>query len=165
MAALRSSCCAGLTAKQNGHGCSRRGLPRLLIIGPTAAPVRPLDRLEDWVRLPVTDEDACVRLQTLRSRAAQEPPRPWLDGAGRLMYQDRWVALSETEERLASALIDRLGHVVPIEELLEVGWPLGSPGEYGWRPMISRLRRRCAGVGLEIRTIRVRGYGIHVMGR
>ena len=80
------------------------------------------------------------------------------------MYQDRWVVLSEIEERLAAVLIARLGQVVPIEALLEVGWPLGPPRECGWRPMMARLRRRCAEVGLEIRTVRGRGYGIHLVG-
>jgi hypothetical protein len=138
----------------------RLGLPRLVVVGATGNPPAGRGELEDWVRLPVEDRDVQARLLVLRERALQRPPRPVLDGSGRLIFSGRWVALSRTEERLACPLVERFGQVVHYDELLAAGWPDGGTDLGTFRPRLSRLRRHCLGLGLEV--VNVRGAG-HVL--
>src|SRR5437879_5925393 len=71
-----------------------RRMPRLLLIGGRVEPAQSVDELEDWVRLPVADCDVRARVRRLRQRAAALPPKPLLDGCGRLIYEGRWVELA-----------------------------------------------------------------------
>jgi hypothetical protein len=134
------------------------GVPRLLLLSPDSEPLDEYDELEDWVRLPVADVDARSRIRQLRARAASRPVHPLLDGRGRLMYEGRWVVLSETEERLAGPLVEHFGAVVRRPDLFNAGWPSGPPTENACRPTISRLRRRCAELGLDLTNVRGVGY-------
>ena len=137
------------------------GLPRLLLVGEGPAPTDRDDELEDWVRLPVSDVDVCTRLRRLRDRAEG---RPTLDGAGRLLFQSRWVPLSPIEERIASRLVRFFGRVVPNQDLAAAGWADGMPTENGRRLMMRRLRDRCRELGLDLTAIRCRGYVLNTVG-
>ena len=134
------------------------GLPRLLLVGSSAPPLESPDERDEWVRLPVSDEDVQTRLRCLRERCERHP---WLDGCGRLLLRGEWVPLSFTEERLASALVRNFGRVVPTAALIAAGWPGRRPSANGYRVMIVRLRQRCRLLGLEITTVRERGYVLH----
>ena len=46
------------------------GTPRLLLVGPEAAPPDSTDPLEDWIRLPAEDRDVRARVATLEARAS-----------------------------------------------------------------------------------------------
>ena len=46
------------------------GTPRLLLVGPDAAPPDSVDPLEDWIRLPADDQDVRARVATLEARAS-----------------------------------------------------------------------------------------------
>ena len=140
------------------------GLPRLLLVGPDADPVSPSDDLEDWLRLPADDRDVRTRLLRLRDRAHLQPARPELDGYGRLLYADRWVALSGVEERLARPLVDAFGHVVRYDDLIEAAWPGQAKDKVILRPRITGLRRRVETIGLELRSIRDVGHVLHAPG-
>jgi hypothetical protein len=137
-------------------------LPRLLVLVEDDGPLRGGGELSDWVRLPVTDEDFLARLRGLQQRAKAHLERPRLDGSGRLHYRGRCVVLSVTEERLAAALLGRIGGVVRTEVLLVAGWGDDPPTRDGWRAAIFRLRHRCAEIGLDVTSVRSRGYAVRL---
>jgi DNA-binding response OmpR family regulator len=68
------------------------------------------------------------------------------------------VSLSPVEQSLASAMLDRFGAVVTRDILADRAWPSGVPTRNALDVHVLRLRRRIAPLGLEIRTVRSRGY-------
>lgn len=134
------------------------GLPRLLLVSPEVDPPSSGDCLEDWVRLPADDRDVRARLATLVARADGGHSAPTLDGDGLLWLRDRWVSLSPVERSLAAAMVDRFGGVVGRDELARRAWPEGAPTRNALDVHMLRLRRRIADLGLEVRTVRSRGY-------
>jgi DNA-binding response OmpR family regulator len=137
----------------------RAGQPRLLLVETGAAVPEPPDCLEDWVRLPATEEDIDLRRRAVLARARRhEDPRPEIDDDGVLRLGGRWVSLPPVEARLAAVLVERLGAVVSRDLLARAGWPDAPPGRNALDVHVLRLRRRLAPVGLAIRTVRSRGY-------
>jgi two-component system OmpR family response regulator len=134
------------------------GVPRLLLVAPTADPPEPGDVLQDWVRLPGDERDVRARLLGLRRRAAELDVAPVVDSHGRLVFRRSWVQLSPIEERLACTLIRALEDVVPEETLLRGGWPAGHASSNALRVHLHRLRRRIKPLGLEIRGVRSEGW-------
>ncbi|HEY3669707.1 MAG TPA: helix-turn-helix domain-containing protein [Acidimicrobiia bacterium] len=136
------------------------GTPRLLLVGAEVAAPKPFDELEDWIRLPAVDSDVHARATTLAARAqegvAPDPPR--MDEAGILKYRGRWITLSRVERALARALVDRFTAVVRRDTLIETAWPSGESSRNALDVHMVRLRRRLLTVGLEVRTVRARGY-------
>ena len=55
-------------------------------------------------------------------------------------------------------LLDRFGAVVTRDTLADRAWPSGVPTRNALDVHVLRLRRRIAPLGLEIRTVRSRGY-------
>jgi DNA-binding response OmpR family regulator len=134
------------------------GVPRLLLVGPDVAPPDSVDPLEDWIRLPADDRDVRARVATLEARAADGSSLPEIDDDGLLRYRDQWVSLSPVERELAGALVERFGAVVGRDLMARRAWPTGAPTRNALDVHILRLRRRIAAVGLEVRTVRSRGY-------
>lgn len=133
------------------------GAPRLLLVGEEWGAPRPVDALEDWIRLPAADADLRLRVETLAARAGRGV-RGSVDHDGLLRFHDRWVTLSPVEVALASALVERWEAVVGRDTLARRAWPEGTPTRNALDVHILRLRRRAAQVGIEIRTVRARGY-------
>ena len=133
------------------------GRPRLLLLNGESAPPDCADCLEDWIRLPADAHDMTARVVRLASLADAEPLPPQVDGDGLLRYGGRWVALSSVEGALAAALVDRFGAVVGRDTLACRAWPEGEPTRSLDVSML-RLRRRVATLGLEVRTVRSRGF-------
>lgn len=138
----------------------RDGTARLVLVPEGLAVPLSADVLEDWVRLPATDEDIGSRVRVLedRVRAAGDRRLPDVDDNGLLRMDGRWVSLPPVEHRLVIALVDRYRAVVSREALARAGWPDGMPGRNVLDVHIVRLRRRLAPLGLAIRTVRSRGY-------
>jgi len=136
------------------------GVPRLLLVDRDAAPPVCIDALEDWIRLPADERDIDARMNGLRVRASFLAPsaRPELDGQGRLLRGNRWVALSPTEEELCGLLLGEFGQVVSDKHLMARAWPGGTGTPTGLRLQMTRLRRRIAGLQLEVRSVRGKGY-------
>lgn len=132
--------------------------PRLLLVGPDADPPDSVDPLEDWIRLPADDRDVRARVATLEARAETTAAQPFIDQDGLLWFRERWVSLSPVERELAAALAERFGAVVGRDVLARRAWPEGAPTRNALDVHILRLRRRIASVGLELRTVRSRGY-------
>jgi DNA-binding response OmpR family regulator len=134
------------------------GAPRLLLVGEDLAAPEPVDPLEDWIRLPAAEDDLRVRVSTLASRAGRSAVAPTVDDDGLLRHRGRWVTLSPVERALAAALIDRFNAVVGRDTLVRRAWPGGSPTRNALDVHMLRLRRRISTLGLEVRTVRARGY-------
>jgi hypothetical protein len=134
------------------------GAPRLLLVADTSAPPEPRDPLEDWIRMPAREDDLRARVGTLAARADMSSGAPEIDEDGLLRYGGRWVTLSPVEGALATALIDRFGAVVRRDALMRQAWASASTTRNALDVHVLRLRRRIAPLGLEIRTIRSRGY-------
>jgi DNA-binding response OmpR family regulator len=133
------------------------GAPRLLLLNGEAAPPELADCLEDWIRLPADDRDVRARVAILSLRAETDHPAPRVDD-GLLRHRQRWVALSPVEGALAATLVERFGAVVGRDTLARRAWPNGVPTRNALDVHVLRLRRRIAPLGLEIRTVRSRGY-------
>ena len=117
------------------------------------------DCLEDWVLGErVRTSSATPRQRALGRRAMAHGVAPNLDGDGLLHHRDHWVSLSPVEQSLAAALLDRFGAVVARDTLAGRAWPEGLPTRNALDVHVLRLRRRIAPLGLEIRTVRARGY-------
>jgi two-component system, OmpR family, response regulator len=137
------------------------GVPRLFLVGADGEPPRCVDPLSDWVRLPVDGQDLDVRLEVLVERARRTgrgPTRPEVDGHGRLLWNGQWIPLSPIEELLAGALVQRCNEVVSDKDLIAAAWGAETPAQPALRIQVMRLRRRIEPLGLEIRTVRGRGY-------
>lgn len=147
----------------------RRGVPRLLLVDQDHPAPVVVDCLEDWVRLPATDDDIDARTLSVLQRASSHAlARPALDPDGVLRSGDEWVSLPPVEGRLMAALLERFGAVVSREQLARAGWPAGAPGRNALDVHMLRLRRRIAPLGLVITTVRSRGYllerGVEALG-
>lgn len=144
------------------------GAPRLLLVDEDLAAPEPVDPLEDWIRLPAAEDDLRVRVATLASRAdastVMAVAAPTVDDDGLLRHRGRWVTLSPVERALAGALIDRFNAVVGRDTLVRRAWPGGSPTRNALDVHVLRLRRRIAPLGLEVRTVRARGYLLQALG-
>jgi DNA-binding response OmpR family regulator len=68
------------------------------------------------------------------------------------------VPLSPIEEQLCTLMIDGYGEVVSDRRLMAGAWPEGTGTPTGLRLQMTRLRRRIAGLHLEIRSVRGQGY-------
>jgi DNA-binding response OmpR family regulator len=136
------------------------GSARLVLVPEGVAPPLTADPLEDWVRLPASDEDVRARVRVLedRVRGHRETDVPELDENGLLRLGGRWVSLPPVEHRLMNVLLERYRAVVSRDALARAGWPDGIPGRNVLDVHIVRLRRRLAPLGLVIRTVRSRGY-------
>lgn len=136
------------------------GHARLVLVPEGVAPPLTPDPLEDWVRLPASDEDVRARVRVLedRARGAEEANVPELDENGLLRLGGQWVSLPPVEHRLMVVLLDRYRAVVSRDALARAGWPDGIPGRNVLDVHIVRLRRRLMPLGLVIRTVRSRGY-------
>ncbi len=134
-------------------------VPRLLVVAvdPEVLPL-PVDCLEDWVASAASDREMEARRRALALRAEAHGIRPVLDGDGLLHHRDSWVSLSPVEQSLAGALLDRFGAVVTRDMLADRAWPAAVPTRNALDVHVLRLRRRIAPLGLEIRTVRSRGY-------
>jgi DNA-binding response OmpR family regulator len=136
------------------------GRPRLVLVPEGLAPPLSVDVLEDWIRLPASEDDVELRRRVLadRARASVGSETPALDENGLIRLGGRWVSLPPVEHRLVQVLLDRYQAVVSREALARAGWPDGIPGRNVLDVHIVRLRRRLAPLGLAIRTVRSRGY-------
>jgi two-component system OmpR family response regulator len=134
--------------------------PRLLLVESTEPPPPPVDPLEDWIRMPAPAAEVRTRVATLVARACAltDDQRPCVDPDGLLHHAGRWVALSRVEQALGRTLVDRFGAVVSRELLATRAWPGKAPSRNLLDVQMMRVRRRVETVGLEVRTVRARGY-------
>ncbi len=136
------------------------GRPRLLLVDDDAPAPVTVDPLEDWIRLPADDRDLRARIDslTLRFQHSDGSEGLTLDEDGLLRHGSNWVALPPIEARLIAGLMSKPGAVVSRDALLRSGWPGEQPNRNVLDVHVLRLRRRIEPLGLQIRTVRSRGY-------
>lgn len=133
--------------------------PRLLLVEGDGPPPTLVSCVEDWVRVPCSEEDLAARLAALQARsAAHRSGPPTVDDDGVVRFRERWATLPPVEARLLRPLLDRFGSVVSRDVMLRSGWGAGPTGRNALDVHMLRLRRRLAPLGLEVRTVRSRGY-------
>jgi DNA-binding response OmpR family regulator len=142
-----------------------RGVPRLLLVTDDAEPPIPVDCLEDWVAAGASESALEARRRALVARARAHGARPEIDADGLLRHHDAWVSLSPVEQSLTRAFLERFGAVVARDALASRAWPDGAPTRNALDVHVLRLRRRLAPLGLEIRTVRSRGYLLQESGQ
>lgn len=121
------------------------------------APPEPTSCTEDWLWLPTSDVEMQARLCALAVRAEHHPRRPEVDSFGQLTFCGASFFLSPTDEQLVRVMIDRFAEVTEERDLIAAAWPAGASSQV-LRVHVSRLRRRLAPLGLEIRCVRGTGY-------
>src|SRR5262245_30473931 len=91
-------------------------------------------------------------------------PLPTLDEYGLLRCDGRWVSLTPTEERVMRELLGHVGRVCSRAQLVKAGWPLGLANERMLDTYVRRLRAKIPAFGVEIRTVRKRGFVLECVG-
>jgi DNA-binding winged helix-turn-helix (wHTH) protein len=135
------------------------GEARLLVIE-SGDPPFSTDPLEDWVRVPVHEDDLRLRIDVLRQRAALREPLSIDDGV--LRWGDQLLILPPTEARIASTLLRSMNTVVAREQLKRSVWPDRPPnGRNALDVHIAKLRRLVGQIGIDVRTVHGRGYLMH----
>jgi DNA-binding response OmpR family regulator len=139
------------------------GSPRLLVLEAGAYPPGIVDCLEDWVHAPASELEVRARMEALAVRAAHhQHALPRLEEDGSLCLGTDQVQLPPIESRLAAELVDNYGRVVGGARLLRAGWPQGGSSRNNLDVQLHRLRRRILPLGLQIRTVRRRGWVLEV---
>ena len=145
--------------EERRQALAAQGALRLLLVDSDTMAPEATDCLEDWIRLPASQDDIDARCRAISTRSmVHGSETPGLDPDGVLRVGSAWVSLPSLEARLMSALLDRFGAVVSRENLSRSGWPSGAPGRNALDVHMLRLRRRISPLGLAIRTVRSRGY-------
>lgn len=133
-------------------------IPILWVVESAYPPPECLDPLEDWVRLPLAQDDIDARVACLAQRARNEMT-PVIGPDNVLYTRQGRLPLADSEAVIMTALVENFQRLVPRKELVECGWGKASD-EYrnALDLRILRLRRRIAPLGLEIKTVWGRGY-------
>lgn len=135
---------------------TRARQPRLLLVGEEDLPPDVTDCLEDWVRVPAFERDILARTASLAARAGRHGRVQLIDGV--LSAGGAHVRLSNVDVRLVECFLERAGSVVARDDLTVRAWGDEPVDRNLLDVHILRLRRRLAPLGLEIRTVRQRGY-------
>jgi DNA-binding response OmpR family regulator len=132
-----------------------------------SAPVDLLDLgADDYVRKGAPSDELLARIRAVvRRRAAPAPAsRPeqgWVLDTRRheIRWQGRLLPATAIEYRLLSALIERIGELVPHADLLQAGWPdVPDPDPLWLKPHLARLREKLTEIGAP-RPVAMRGVG------
>jgi DNA-binding response OmpR family regulator len=92
-----------------------------------------------------------------------EMEAPVLDDDGLLRFGGRWVALTPVQARVVALLLDRFGDTVTTyDELRSAAWGATARSPQALATLVKRLRRRIEPIGLDVLTVRLRGYVLDV---
>jgi DNA-binding response OmpR family regulator len=123
---------------------------------------------DDYVRKPFRADELLARMRAVSRRSGGsrgergkgDPSSYELD---RRRHEIRWQGVplptTVTEFRLLRIMVERLGEVVPHEELLAAGWPdVPDPDPLWLKPHLARLREKLVAAGAPV-PVAVRGVG------
>jgi len=123
---------------------------------------------DDYVRKPFRADELLARVRAVSRRASgNRGDRGRGDPSGyeldRRRHEIRWqgtpLPTTVTEFRLLRAMVERLGEVVPHDELLAAGWPdVPGPDPLWLKPHLARLREKLISAGAPV-PVAVRGVG------
>lgn len=95
--------------------------------------------------------------------AVADPTIPTLDQDGLLRHRGRWVAISDSQLPVVALLLSRLGRLVRDSEILAAYVDAGGSGsQASFRSLVHRVRSRLGELGLELRSVRGRGFVLDV---
>src|SRR3954447_15870885 len=100
-------------ARIAGRSLTARGCPIVWIVDRAGDPPADWSEIEDWIRLPVDQDELLARIDGVEQRALARANRPWIDDDDLLRHGDEWVALSPLEARLLRRLLQLPNTVVP----------------------------------------------------
>jgi hypothetical protein len=143
---------------QEADALAAWGAPRLLLVAPGAEPPVDWDLSSDWLRRPAHARDVMVRVETLQRRSSGGDGPVRLDQDGLLWRGRRWVALPPIEMRIVALFLENAHRVVRRSELASAAWPNETRGPRTLDVRLQRLRARIKPLGLEIASIRQRGF-------
>ena len=123
-----------------------------------------LDPLEDWVAASARAEEIEARTAALARVVEGAEGTPIVDDDDLLRYRGRWVALGAIEARMARLLVERIGAVVRRAELEAAAWGAVPPRSNTTDAMVHRFRSHAASLGLQLMTVRRRGWLLQVPG-
>jgi two-component system response regulator TctD len=142
-----------------------RRVPRLLLVRDGSSPPDDSDVLEDWASLSADAAELEARLATLEARAIAsmntETRLPAFED-GVVRFNGRWVALGDVEARIARVLIDHLGEVVSRSTIESETWHGRDVRANTTDRQMHRLRLHFRQLGLELHTLRGKGYVLEV---
>jgi DNA-binding response OmpR family regulator len=135
------------------------GRPCLLLVSASATPPDIRSRLEDWIRVPASEQDVAARIHRLRQLVLPEPmAHLTIDDDDVLHVDDRWVALSRGQAAIARALAFAAPRLVLRPALASAA---GVDAESrALDSIVHRLRGRLAPLGIDIVGVRGRGYAL-----
>jgi two-component system OmpR family response regulator len=136
------------------------GLPSMLLVEPGTEPPEDMGDLEDWIRVPYDPVEFLTRsghlLRRWRRRNAFEPVLETESGI--LRVGSRWIDLTSSQVATMQLLLDAHGQIVSPEQIRAAAWPGEAPSPNAVKLHVLRLRDRLVPVGLELRTLRQRGF-------
>jgi len=136
-----------------------RRLPRLLLVGKGEEPPTDVDELEDWASATADASELEARLAVLETRAAHVGrAMPTIGDDDVLRFDGKWVALGTVEGSVARILIEHLGTVVLRTQIEAAAWGGRSVRANTTDRQLYRLRCHVRELGLELHTIRGKGY-------
>jgi two-component system, OmpR family, response regulator len=142
-------------------GLARAGVARLLVVAPDVAPPPDCSIDEDWVRLPITLDDAVARLErVVRVVRMMRSGRPTVVDGHLLRRGALQVHLTPAQAVVMNALLEHDGHTVDRATLCAIVWPDGSGDVRALDDLVHRMRQRVAGLGIVIRNVRGRGFAL-----
>ena len=136
----------------------RLGRARLLVVAEGAPPPETTSCLEDWVRLPASDDDVAARVAALAHHAQRHPELPIVNPWGQVTYHGVTVILSPREAVVATVLVEHFAEAVRDHDIIERAWPDGDGTPTALRVHAHRLRKRVEPIGLALKSIRGYGY-------
>ncbi|HEY3240756.1 MAG TPA: winged helix-turn-helix domain-containing protein [Acidimicrobiia bacterium] len=112
---------------------------------------------------PAPEAELRARVGALLTRhRTHQRPVPHIDADGVLRFGSARVPLPPAEARLAGLLAEHFEAVVSREALRRAVWPDSAPARNVLDVHMVHLRRRLAGAGLKVRTLRTQGYLLEV---
>lgn len=138
---------------------ARAGIARLLLVEPGVEPPADLAADEDWLRLPADERDVRRRADQVAEAVRRlDAERPYIDEHRILHRGPMAVPLTATAAAILSALLERRGTTVSVDELQVVAWHGAAPSRDAVHAAVARLRRRIAGLHLVVRSVRQDGF-------
>jgi DNA-binding winged helix-turn-helix (wHTH) protein len=136
------------------------GAPRLLVLDEHSPPPICFDELEDWVRVPLDDDEVETRTAVLSKRAEPRPVETTLDEDDRILWRGaQWVQLSEAQLPVVRLLLARRGQVVSRDEIAAVARESnGSADPRAIKSLMGRIDKRTRPIGVEVHSVRGRGW-------
>jgi hypothetical protein len=134
------------------------GRCRLLLLAADTPAPEVSDPLEDWIREPFEAGDLEARVLGIEARARRHA-EPHIDADGVLHLHDRRTALSEPQRALVQLLLDHLDELVSLADLRGAHEGAGAVGSVeATSRSLQRCRAKLQAVGLELHTIRAKGF-------